>query len=78
MWQRMRTGQATKGAKDYDCAMIGLTPDDTPDGHAVPLLRKHRYTGSVSYFLCWTPDPVPLATLVKVAVTRWKISSLSL
>jgi SRSO17 transposase len=77
MWQRMRTGQATKGAKDYDWAMIELTPDDTPDGHddghAVLLLRKHRYTGTISYFLCWTPGPVPLATLIRVAVTRWRI-----
>ncbi|MGH3237797.1 MAG: IS701 family transposase, partial [Streptosporangiaceae bacterium] len=77
MWQRMRTGQATKGAKDYDWAMIETRPDDTPDGHepghAVLLLRKHRYTGTVSYYLCWTPEPVPLATLIKAAVARWKI-----
>jgi SRSO17 transposase len=77
MWQRMRTGQATKGAKDYHWAMIEITPDDTPeghdDGHAVLLLRKHRYTGTISYFLCWTPDLVPLARLIQIAVTRWKI-----
>jgi hypothetical protein len=46
MWQRMRTGSATKGAKDYHWAMIGITADDTPegqdDGHAVLLLRRHR------------------------------------
>ena len=51
MWQRMRTGSATKGAKDYHWAMIGVTPDDTPegqaDGHAVPAaqtapLHRHR------------------------------------
>ena len=63
MWQRMRTGSATKGAKDYHWAMIEITPDDTPeghdDGHAVLLLRRHRYTGTVSYFLCWTPRPGP-------------------
>jgi SRSO17 transposase len=77
MWQRMRAGSATKGARDYHWAMIEITPDDTPegqeDGHAVLLLRKHRYTGTVSYFLCWTPNPVPLAKLIKVAVTRWRI-----
>jgi SRSO17 transposase len=77
MWQRMRTGQATKGAKDYYWAMIEIIPDDTPeghdDGHAALLLRKHRYTGTVSCYLCWTAGPVPLATLVRVAVTRWKI-----
>jgi SRSO17 transposase len=77
MWQRMRTGQATKGAKDYHWAMIEITPDDTPggydDGHAFLLLRRHRYTATVSYFLCWTPHPVPLAKLISVAVTRWRI-----
>ena len=30
VWQRMRTGSATKGAKDYHWAMIETTPDDTP------------------------------------------------
>ena len=78
MWQRMRTGSATKGAKDYDWAMIGILPDDTPDaqedgGHAFLLLRRHRYTGTVSYYLCWSPGPVPLGKLISVAVTRWKI-----
>ena len=77
MWQRMRTGSATKGAKDYDWAMIGILPDDTPDGqedngHAFLLLRRHRYTGTVSYYLCWSPGPVPLAKLIAVAVARWK------
>ena len=78
MWQRMRTGSATKGAKDYDWAMLGILPDDTPDGqedngHAFLLLRRHRYTGTVSYYLCWSPGPVPLAKLIAVAVARWKI-----
>jgi hypothetical protein len=73
----MRTGSATKGAKDYHWAMIEITPDGTPDGqddgHGFLLLRRHRYTGTVSYFLCWSPAPVPLAKLISVAVTRWKI-----
>jgi len=77
MWQRMRTGPATKGARDYHWAMTEITPDDTPEGqhpgHAVLLLFRHRYTGTVSSYLCWTPGPVPLAKLIKVAVTRWRI-----
>jgi SRSO17 transposase len=77
MWQRMRTGSATKGARDYHWAMIEITPGDTPeghdDGHAFLLLRRHRYTGTVSYFLCWSPAPVPLAKLIAVAVARWRI-----
>ncbi len=77
MWQRMRTGSATKGAKDYHWAMIEITPDDNPEGqdpgHAVLLLRRHRYTGTVSSYLCWSPRPVPLAKLISVAVARWRI-----
>jgi SRSO17 transposase len=77
MWQRMRTGSATKGAKDYHWAMIQVAPDDTPggqdEGHASLLLRRHRYTGTVSYFLCWSPRPASLARLIAVAVTRWGI-----
>ena len=77
MWQRMRTGQAAKGAKDYDWAMIEIIPDDIPeghdDGHAVLLLRRHRYTRTVSYYPCWTPEPVPLAALVRGATARWRI-----
>jgi SRSO17 transposase len=77
MWQRMRTGSATKGARDYHWAMIEITPDDTPEGqdpgHAVLLLRRHRYTGTVSSYLCWSPRPVPLAKLISVAVARWRI-----
>jgi hypothetical protein len=73
----MRTGSATKAAKDYHWAMIEITPDDTPEGqdpgHAVLLLRRHRYTGTVSSYLCWSPRPVPLAKLISVAVARWTI-----
>jgi SRSO17 transposase len=29
-WARMRTGSATKGAKDYDWAILAVEPDDTP------------------------------------------------
>ncbi len=74
MWQRMRTGQAAKGARDCDRAMTGIIPDDIPqghdDGHAVLPLRRHRYTRTVSYCLCRTPEPVPLAALVRGATTR--------
>lgn len=72
MLRRTRTGSATKGARDYHWAMIDITPDDTPqeqdDGHGFLLPRQHRYTDTVSYFLCWSPDPLPLAKLISVAV----------
>ena len=71
-WHRMRTGSGTKGTRHYDWAMLEVTSDDTPgghdDGHSVLLARRHRYTGQLSYYRCWTPGPVPLARLIAIAV----------
>ena len=76
-WHRMRTGSGTKGTRHYDWAMLEVTSDDTPDGHdgghSVLLVRRHRYTGQLSFYRCWTPGPVPLARLIAIAVTRWRI-----
>jgi SRSO17 transposase len=76
-WARMRTGSATKGARHYDWAMLDIRADDTPDGHpgghSVLLVRRHRYTGTVSFYRCFTPSPVPLSRLTATAVTRWRI-----
>ena len=58
-WHRMRTGSGTKGTRHYDWAMLEVTSDDTPgghdDGHSALLVRRHRYTGTLSYYRCWTP-----------------------
>ena len=58
-WQRMRTGSGTKGTRHYDWAMLEVASDDAPgghvDGHSVLLVRRHRYTGTLSYCRCWTP-----------------------
>lgn len=77
-WQRMRTGTGSKGARDYDWAMLEVAADDTPDGQgpngtSVLLARRHRYTRTISYFRCWSPVPVTLARLVGVVCRRWKI-----
>jgi hypothetical protein len=54
-----------------------VTSDDTPgghsDGHSVLLARRYRYTGTLSFYRCWTPEPVPLSRLIAIAVTRWRI-----
>jgi SRSO17 transposase len=80
-WQRMRTGHGTKGSRHYDWAMLEVTSDDAPDGHhgrheagrSALLVRRHRYTGTCSFYRCWTPGPVPLTRLIATAVTRWQI-----
>jgi SRSO17 transposase len=76
-WHRMRAGSGTKGTRRYDWAMLEVTSDDTPeghgDGHSVLLVRRHRYTGTLSYYRCWTPGPVPLSRLIAIASARWRI-----
>jgi SRSO17 transposase len=77
-WHRVRTGHGSKGLRHYDWAMLEVTSDDAPgdgrdDGRSVLLARRHRYTGTCSYYRCWTPGPVPLARLIAVAQARWRI-----
>jgi hypothetical protein len=60
-----------------DRAMLEVAGDDTPGGHdgghSVLLARRHRYTGQLSYYRCWTPGPVPLSKLIAVASARWRV-----
>ena len=74
-WHRMRTGSGTKGTPHYGWAMLEVASDDTPggqaDGHSELLARRHRYTGTLSYYRCWTPGPV--SRLIAIAVARWRI-----
>jgi SRSO17 transposase len=88
-WHRMRTGSATKGAKDYDWALLDVTADDTPTtgdpadpadpqppgpaGHSMLLIRRHRYTRNPAFFRAWTPQPVTLTDLVAVVCSRWHL-----
>jgi len=64
MWQRMRTGSATTGAKDYHWAMIETTPDDTPAA---------TMTGTCSCSCAATDTPAPSATTCAGArgPSRW-------
>jgi SRSO17 transposase len=74
-WQRMSAGIGAKGPRDYDwaCVQIG-TIGEGPNRWL--LIRRHPGTGELAYYLCWTPHPVPLATLVRIAGIRWSIEEL--
>lgn len=37
------------------------------------LIRRHRRTGELAFYRAFSPAPAPLADLVGVAGTRWKI-----
>jgi hypothetical protein len=37
------------------------------------MIRRNQRTGAVAYYRCYTPRPVRLAVLVRVAGRRWTI-----
>lgn len=77
-WMRMQTGHGTKGTREYDWAWLAVQVDDAPEAHAaggvsVLVARRHRYTGEISFYRCWSPGDVTLARLVEVICRRWRI-----
>jgi SRSO17 transposase len=73
-WQRLSAGRGAKGHRFYDWAWITLArPDDAPSGHRWLLVRRNRRTGELAFYRCFSPRPVPLAVLVRVAGRRWSI-----
>jgi SRSO17 transposase len=77
-WQRLSAGTGAKGERYYDWAWIDHTDhahrDDPLDTQRWSLLiRRHRHTGELAFYRCYTPEPVPLRELVRVAGRRWTI-----
>jgi SRSO17 transposase len=76
-WQCVSAGRGAKGHRYYDWAFIRLDDGDpSPGGQAGQrwlLIRRNRKTGELAFYHCWTPRPVSLATLVRVAGRRWTI-----
>ncbi len=71
-WQRYSVGAGAKGQRYYDWAWISLTPSPHGGQHHL-LIRRNRRTGELAYYRCYSPHTVPLATLVRVAGTRWAV-----
>jgi len=69
-WQRISAGAGSKGPRYYDWAWLDIATATT--GHSL-LIRRNPSTGDLAYYRCWSPRPVPLATLVRVAGTRWAV-----
>jgi SRSO17 transposase len=77
-WQRLSAGSGAKGQRYYDWAWIDHTDrahrDDPLDTQCWSLLiRRHRDTGELAFYRCYSPEPVPLRELVRVAGRRWTI-----
>ena len=77
-WHRLSAGPGAKGQRIYDWAWIDHTDrahrDDPLDTQCWSLLiRRHRDTGELAYYRCYSPERVPLRELVRVAGRRWSI-----
>ena len=68
-WQRYSAGQGAKGHRWYDWAWASI--DAGRPGCRWLLIRRSRRTGELAFYQCYSPRPVPLATLVKIAGLRW-------
>ncbi|HEX5204779.1 MAG TPA: IS701 family transposase, partial [Actinoplanes sp.] len=74
-WQRLSAGTGAKGQRWYDWALVEVTdPALTSDPGANWLLIRRRISdGEYAFYRAHAPGPVPVADLVRVAGTRWKI-----
>lgn len=68
-WHRQSAGAGAKGPRYYDWAWI----ETDTDGHRHLLIRRNPTSGELAFYLCWSPQRVPLSELVRVAGTRWCI-----
>jgi SRSO17 transposase len=74
-WQRLSAGSGAKGPRWYDWALIDTTDPAVTggDGPHWLLIRRRISDGEYAFYRAHAPSPVPLAQLVKVAGSRWKI-----
>jgi SRSO17 transposase len=66
-WHRISAGTGSKGPRWYDWAWASAHQP----GHS--LLIRRGSDGTLAFYRCWSPAPVPLAALVQVAGTRWAV-----
>jgi SRSO17 transposase len=66
-WQRISAGTGSKGPRWYDWAWASVHQP----GHS--LLIRRSSDGTLAFYRCWSPAPVPLTALVRVAGMRWSV-----
>ncbi len=75
-WNCYSAGDGAKGPRAYDWARVAITaPDDERVGHHALLIRRRRSDGELAFYRCFSPRPVGMPTLVRVAGTRWCVET---
>ncbi|MFG2919761.1 IS701 family transposase [Kitasatospora sp. NPDC048298] len=72
-WQRLSAGAGAKGHRFYDWAQVDIDSPPGCPGHRWLLVRRNRRTGELAFYRCYSPRPIPLTRLVKVAGRRWTV-----
>ncbi|MGW0771142.1 IS701 family transposase [Streptomyces sp. NPDC002676] len=70
-WQKLSAGPGAKGHRFYDWAVIDLAEPEA--GRHQLLVRRNRITGELAYYCCHFTESTPLAVLVRVAGSRWRV-----
>jgi SRSO17 transposase len=68
-WQRMSCGDGAKGERRYDWALVASARPEV----SLLIRRSVSRPSELAFYLCHTPDPVPLSRLVTVAGARWAV-----
>ncbi len=71
-WHRRSCGAGAKGHRNYLWAWLEVTGQDTPGCHWL-LIRRHPRSGELAFYRAYSPRPVTLAVLARVAGRRWTI-----
>jgi SRSO17 transposase len=73
-WQKHSAGAGSHGHRFYSWAWIALLGEEDVDtGYHYLLIRRNDATGELAYLRCYSPRPVTLHTLIRVAGQRWRI-----
>ena len=74
-WQRLSAGPGAKGPRWYDWALIEAADPAVTEGEGPHwlLIRRRISDGELAFYRAHAPHPVPLAQLVRVAGSRWKV-----
>ncbi|MEU8927380.1 IS701 family transposase [Kitasatospora sp. NPDC048545] len=72
-WQRLSAGAGAKGERYYDWAQIDIHGPSDQLGQWCLLVRRNRRTGELAFYRCFSPRPVPVSELVRVAGRRWTV-----
>jgi SRSO17 transposase len=71
-WHRRSCGAGAKGHRTYLWAWVEVPTDGAPGCHWL-LIRRHPRTGQLAFYRAYSPRPVTLAVLARVAGRRWTI-----